>query len=121
SAAVYAFLARLGGEDVLDILNGNDINRLDNIITLCRYLHEPFDKLQMYLTAIKVWVYNCRDHTYAVETLFDKMLSHIPENPVTFTTDDPENFPLPSPFLLALHRACARVAHFSGAFYQDDD
>jgi hypothetical protein len=34
---------------------------------------------------------------------------------VTFTTSDPVLLPLPSPQLLALHAACAQVAHLSGA------
>ena len=34
---------------------------------------------------------------------------------VTFTTPDPINYPLPSPRLLALHAACAKVACLSGA------
>ena len=34
---------------------------------------------------------------------------------VTFTTSDPEKLPLPSPAYLAIHAACARVAHLSGA------
>jgi hypothetical protein len=38
---------------------------------------------------------------------------NLPE--VTFTTTDPVNCPVPSPELLALHAACAKVATFSGA------
>ena len=38
----------------------------------------------------------------------------IPLDPVTFTTSDPV-LPLPSPQLLAVHAACAQVAHLSGA------
>ncbi|GBE80265.1 hypothetical protein SCP_0214820 [Sparassis crispa] len=34
---------------------------------------------------------------------------------VTFTTTDPELLPVPSPDYLALHAACAKVAHLSGA------
>lgn len=34
---------------------------------------------------------------------------------VTFSTPDPERLPLPDPRYLALHAACARVAHMSGA------
>lgn len=34
---------------------------------------------------------------------------------VTFTTPDPQCFPLPSPELLALHATCAKVANLSGA------
>jgi hypothetical protein len=38
-----------------------------------------------------------------------------PLDVVTFTTSDPVLLPLPSPQLLALHAACAQVAHLSGA------
>jgi len=38
----------------------------------------------------------------------------LPEK-VTFTSSDPTNLPVPSPELLALHAACAKVAHLSGA------
>ena len=34
---------------------------------------------------------------------------------VQLTTPDPSNYPLPNPRYLALHAACARVAHLSGA------
>ena len=45
----------------------------------------------------------------------------------SYTTPDGEEFPPPSPTLLAIHAACARIAHMSGAaevldeFYRDDD
>jgi len=34
---------------------------------------------------------------------------------ITFTSPDPIKFPVPSPDYFALHAACARVAHLSGA------
>jgi len=34
---------------------------------------------------------------------------------VTFSTEDAEHLPVPSPGLLALHATCCKVAHFSGA------
>jgi hypothetical protein len=34
---------------------------------------------------------------------------------VWLTTPDPNDYPLPNPRYLALHAACARVAHLSGA------
>ena len=46
---------------------------------------------------------------------------------VTFTTPDPIRFPVPSPVYFAIHAACAKVAHLSGAaacidqFYRDMD
>ena len=43
-----------------------------------------------------------------------------------FTTSESKNIPAPSPKLLAIHAACAQIAHMSGAagvldeFYRDD-
>jgi hypothetical protein len=34
---------------------------------------------------------------------------------VIFTTPDPVKLPVPSPVYLAIHAACAKVAHLSGA------
>jgi hypothetical protein len=34
---------------------------------------------------------------------------------VTFTTPDQDKLPVPSPTYLAIHAACAKVAHLSGA------
>ena len=39
---------------------------------------------------------------------------HVPGT-VTFASSDPDHLPYPSWKLLALHAACAKVAHFSGA------
>lgn len=38
-----------------------------------------------------------------------------PARLVTFTTPDPDRLPVPSREYLALHAACTKVAHFSGA------
>lgn len=46
---------------------------------------------------------------------------------VTFTTPDQDKLPVPSPAYLAIHAACAKAAHLSGAakyidkFYRDMD
>ncbi|KAK0464076.1 hypothetical protein IW261DRAFT_1640632 [Armillaria novae-zelandiae] len=53
--------------------------------------------------------------------LFPGMLNNIPENPVTFASSNEQNLPLPSSMLFAIHRACARVAHLSGAEQHVDD
>jgi hypothetical protein len=34
---------------------------------------------------------------------------------VTFTTPDPVKYPVPNPEYLAIHAACAKIAHLSGA------
>jgi hypothetical protein len=45
---------------------------------------------------------------------------HVPEE-VIFTSSDPTTLPVSSSELLALHAACAKVAHFSGAREQIDE
>jgi len=55
-----------------------------------------------------------KENEYKVETskrLFPSRCQKI----VTFTTPDLVNLPLPSPTYLAIHAACAKVAHLSGA------
>jgi hypothetical protein len=47
------------------------------------------------------------------------MQTQVPKK-VTFTSPDPITLPVPSPELLALHAACAKVAHLSGAGEQID-
>jgi hypothetical protein len=57
-------------------------------------------------------------------TLDNFYASKFPEY-VEFTTPDPIKYPVPSPTYLAIHAACAKVAHLSGAgecidkFYRD--
>jgi hypothetical protein len=55
---------------------------------------------------------------YRVKT-FKKTIT-LPEK-VTFTSSDPIALPVPSPELLALHAACAKVAHLSGAGEEIDE
>jgi hypothetical protein len=48
------------------------------------------------------------------------MQAQVPEK-VTFTSSDPITLPTPSSELLALHAACAKVSHFSGAGEEIDE
>ncbi len=50
---------------------------------------------------------------YKPATSWGRLLT-LPEI-VTFTSPDPECFPVPSPELLGLHAVCCKVAHMSGA------
>ncbi|PBK92936.1 hypothetical protein ARMGADRAFT_1165250 [Armillaria gallica] len=107
STRASSILSRFGKIDIFDELNVDD---LSNMMTLNVSIYEFLDGLGMYLTAVEG-----RPNTYKIEVLHPPFLNMIPENPVTFTTPDEKSLPLPSPALLALHRACARVAHLSGA------
>jgi len=68
--------------------------------------------------------YQHEENKYKLEAAEALILRGYPEY-VTFTTPDPVKLPVPSPTYLAIHAACAKVAHLSGAarcidkFYQD--
>jgi hypothetical protein len=53
-------------------------------------------------------------NTYKLEAVHPVLLRTLPEY-FTFTTPDQDKFPVPSPVYLAIHAACAKVAHLSGA------
>ncbi|KAK0444204.1 uncharacterized protein EV420DRAFT_1768322 [Desarmillaria tabescens] len=100
AASVWAAMHMFGMEE----LNGAGNHRLENVLTLCDVLHEYFGKLD-----------DGQPNTYvAVSTMFG-LIGRLPSRVVTFTTPDPKALPLPNPAYLALHAACRRVAHMSGA------
>ncbi|KAI6047011.1 hypothetical protein EDC04DRAFT_2557393 [Pisolithus marmoratus] len=55
-----------------------------------------------------------RPNEYRLEAIYDSFILRYPKY-VTFSTPDPKKLPLPSPMYLAIHAACAKVAHLSGA------
>ncbi|EGO01682.1 hypothetical protein SERLA73DRAFT_70852 [Serpula lacrymans var. lacrymans S7.3] len=85
AASMWAVMDRFGYSQIPFDLNGSNIHRLENILTLDLWF-EPTGT----------------PNTYKLEA------------PVTFTTQDTEKLPLPSPEYLKIHAACARVAHLSG-------
>jgi len=104
AASVLAVLKRFGYD--IENLNGPKVHSLCNVMTMQKDVHDWFDRLEMWFEATNVS--NC----YLVKTVDDDF-----QHPrkVTFTTPDPATLPVPSPELLALHTACAKVAHLSGA------
>jgi len=108
AANVWAVLARSGNTLVFDKLNGANVHRLENVMTLCVNEHSYFNGLELWLESTNT------PHTYTPKSTDPIYLENIPTT-VTFTTPDPEQLPLPSPDYLRLHAAAARVAHLSGA------
>ncbi|KAH7906895.1 hypothetical protein BJ138DRAFT_1117169 [Hygrophoropsis aurantiaca] len=102
AAFVWDLLKSFGSTLSFEQLNGSGLHRLENIMTLCYDKHDSFDKLRLWL---------------------DSTVSRTPRTPyfelgyqkLTFTTDDPVNYPLPNPEYLRHHAAAARVAYMSGA------
>lgn len=105
-------------------LNGPDIHRLSNILTLRVEVHSLFDKLDLWFELVPVSfvlvvhyydlihtaqntlnTYNiCVSHDFFRRTLLPT---------ITFTSHN--GFPLPDPRYLKLHAAACRIAHLSGA------
>ncbi|KAL0955112.1 hypothetical protein HGRIS_004028 [Hohenbuehelia grisea] len=111
SASVLAVLQRFGYD--VSRLSGPKVHSLCNVMTLCKDPHDLFDRLQMWFEATET------PHTYRIITSDPWYM--LPREGVTFTTHDSVKYPLPSPELLALHAACAKVAHLSGASELLDD
>ncbi|KAF7441301.1 hypothetical protein PC9H_001650 [Pleurotus ostreatus] len=91
AASVLAVLKRFGYD--VDTLNGAGVHSLFNVMTLER---------------------NETANSYRLKVANPL---YLPGGPavVTFSTPDPEHLPVPSPHLLSLHAACAKVANLSGA------
>ncbi|KAI6043437.1 hypothetical protein EDC04DRAFT_2562756, partial [Pisolithus marmoratus] len=104
-APIWTVLERFGYYSLRQELNGTNIHRPENIMTMNP---TEFDALKLYFTA-------------AVRIIFSRPLSvgpccrTCPTKYVSFSTPDSEKCPLPSSTYLALHAACVKVAHLSGA------
>lgn len=129
---MHAILDRYGGINSIQELNGANIHRLENILTLDTNIHIFFDQLKLWLKKIpdvsgRVYILQRprltpahsqgSNSSYTVEAPSSSrfLLRILPGTQVDFTTSDPVKRPLPDPRYLKLHTACARVAHLSGA------
>jgi len=92
---------------ITEELNGPNIHRLENILTMGIDLHTRFDSLLIWLEEDPITTN--RYHVRGKDATFT---SNLPAT-VTFTTTTP--FPLPDPRYLCIHAACAKIAHISGA------
>ncbi|KAF8327705.1 uncharacterized protein EI90DRAFT_3066603 [Cantharellus anzutake] len=109
AASVWAVMEHFGNVRVLDELNGDNIHRLENVLTLSHDIHSAFDQLKFWFEAT-----NANANEYRLRTLWSRLMVD-KDTIVTLTTPDPQCLPLPSPKYLALHAACCKVAHLSGA------
>ncbi|KAI0047532.1 hypothetical protein FA95DRAFT_1678990 [Auriscalpium vulgare] len=91
-------------------VEGQQMNDLRNVMTLGVLADEIFTCMELWLTPVEG-----RSNTYRVDSSRQDLLKKLPENPVTFTSADLKELPLPDPLLLSFHRACVRILHLSGA------
>ncbi|KAG8932747.1 hypothetical protein FRC03_007550 [Tulasnella sp. 419] len=107
SPSIWAALERFGQAFLPRELEGADIHRLENIITMDMNKQVLFDSLQFWLEPTDT------PNHYKLNAALPRYLQDVPSF-VTLSSSDPE-LPLPSPHYLRIHATCARVAHFSGA------
>jgi len=92
-------------------LNGVNVHRLENVMTMSYDMHQMFDRLYLWFKATDT----PNKYELCVPPSLAYYLSFLPKT-VTFknhaTTLD---LPLPSPTYLKIHAACASIAHLSGA------
>jgi len=93
------------------LVEGPDIDRSYNAITLTVGFHRRFGSLQIYFEAIPGV-----DHKYAIKSTLPFLVfrPRLPIDRTLFITPEHTIDP-PMPRLLAIHRACCLILHVSGA------
>ncbi|OAA54148.1 hypothetical protein SPI_09082 [Niveomyces insectorum RCEF 264] len=97
---------------VAHLIQGVDIDRPRNALTLTHEMHQQFGAFEVYFSAVQ-GEYN----TYRIESFLPPRLSATFGMPVvrTLFVTDARTIDPPSPRLLAVHRAIAHILHLSGA------
>ncbi|RDB30147.1 hypothetical protein Hypma_012344 [Hypsizygus marmoreus] len=109
AAPVWAVMRHFGYTKIPAELDGARIHRLENVFTLESGAHGLFDQLHLWLEPTDV------PGTYTLQASNPTYIAPHFRRTVVFTTPDRDKYPPPSPDYLAIHAACARVAHLSGA------
>ncbi|KAK2462469.1 hypothetical protein APHAL10511_005439 [Amanita phalloides] len=108
AASAWAVLSRFSSrENLLKELNGPKVHHLENVMTMCLEAHRLFDKLEIWLEPTDV------ENVYNLGARYPQDIIGY-QQVITFSTDNPK-LPVPSREYLALHAACAKVAHLSAA------
>ncbi|EAU81019.1 hypothetical protein CC1G_13484 [Coprinopsis cinerea okayama7 len=130
SASVSTILEKFGYTCILDELQGPNVHRLENVMTLDPNIQGAFHMLRLWFAPSvspppllispppRLLIFqrdpNAEPNTYELEAPEPFIIKHFPKI-VRFQSSDPENLPLPSPRYLEIHAAFARIAHLAGA------
>ncbi|ODH33668.1 hypothetical protein ACO22_03286 [Paracoccidioides brasiliensis] len=96
--------------DVSHIIDGVNIDRPFNAMSLTRDLHTYFGNFEVFFQAVPG-----QDHTYLIDTFLPQgILHYLPVNRSLYLAAD-RHIDAPSPRLLAIHCAIAHVLHLSAA------
>ncbi|KAF4609700.1 hypothetical protein D9613_012064 [Agrocybe pediades] len=106
-SALYTVLERFGYTTLSEELEGEKIHRLENVMTLDPALHTFFNMLELWFVATG------ESNQYTIRSIYGTELKY--EGKEVTLESKVDGLPLPSPAYLAIHAACAQVAHLSGA------
>ena len=103
---------------IVHLIDGPDIDRPTNAITLTQYFHKRFGDFEVYFEPITQ-----TPHTYKIIPIRSHNILRQAILPVTRTLrlTDNHNIDPPSGRLLAIHRAIALILHLSAAGSYIDD
>ncbi|KAF5311136.1 hypothetical protein D9619_008051 [Psilocybe cf. subviscida] len=109
ATSVWTVMSRFG-YSLPEDLHGGKVHRLENVLTLSQDIHAYFNSLA-------IWFIEVGDNEYRVESVpGPAQLLAKSHSIVRFTPARPDlDLALPSPDYLAIHAACTKVAHLSGA------
>ncbi|KAI3320936.1 hypothetical protein HD806DRAFT_537590 [Xylariaceae sp. AK1471] len=98
---------------VVYMIEGGDIDRPRNALTLTRDFHVYFGEFKIFFEP----VLDSQPHTYRMNSFLSRLLLRDPAFPLTRTLHLSEDRTIdpPSPRLLALHSAIAHILHLSAA------
>ncbi|KAJ8126391.1 hypothetical protein O1611_g7245 [Lasiodiplodia mahajangana] len=101
-------------QGVVNLIEGADIDRPSNALTLTKDLHEQFGDFQIFFEPIEDAQ---QPHTYRVDTFEPPPIALSMGLPVTrtFYLSETRTIDPPSPRLLAIHRAIGHILHLSSA------
>lgn len=98
--------------NIVDLIEGSNIDRPRNALTLTHSLHRFFGDFQVFFNPVP----GEEAHTYQINTFLPPTILRglVPVTRTLFLTES-RNIDPPLPRLLALHRAIAHILYLSGA------
>lgn len=105
-------ILKMFNPSAIHLINGVDIDRPINALTLTHDLHRLFGNFEIAFEPVDL-----RSHTYRIDYLETDRMGRVEKLPVTvtlFLTSDRSVDP-PSPQLLKIHSAIGRILHLSAA------
>lgn len=101
-------------DGVRHLIEGVDIDRSRNAITLTHSLHDLFGRFEFFFEPVP---HSVKPHTYRIDSFLPAYVSRTLGLPLTRAFYLTENRAIdpPSPRLLAVHRAIAHILHLSAA------